>query len=214
MASMDTPVAHEGSLEMYAGQSPATEARKITIGMVMYIATDVLLGLMFIITYIWLRQYNTNNLWFPKGVVAPPSTELLWPAIALAVSSGAYALAQVTIRYNSQVLFCLSLLVAFLIMVGTLVWQFMDMTNLPITQADGSFASSYLLLSGYGLVHLAIATILGFAVTVRAFRGYYTAESHVGVDVIGVWWHWVVTFAIIFWLLVLLQPASLFYQGV
>ncbi len=208
---MDASAEHDGATAMYAGQSPATEARKITVGMVMYIATDVLLAMMFFITYIWLRQYNTNNLWFPKGVTAPPTIDLLWPAIALAVSSASYAVAQVAVRFGRRMLVILGLVVAFLIMLGVLIWQVITMGNLPFTTTDGGFAVSYLLLLGYHIFHLAVAVLVGFGVTVRAIRGIYTRDWHVGLDVGGVWWHWVVTYAIAFWLLVLLQPASLFY---
>lgn len=208
---MATPIEHDGVLPMYAGESPATEARKISVGIIIYIATDVFLAIMFFITYIWLRQYNTNNLWFPSGVTAPSHLELLWPAIALAVSSGAYAVAQLTVRFNMQLLFRISLLVALLIMLGVLIWEIVAMGHLPFTQNDGSFASSYLLLLGYHIVHVAVAVLVGIGVTVRAFRGYYSTGWHVGVDLVGVWWHWVVIFAIAFWLLVLMQPASLFY---
>jgi cytochrome c oxidase subunit III len=165
---------------------------------------------MFFISYIWLRQYNTNNLWFPSGVKAPPASDLLWPAIALAVSAGAYALAQVAVRYDRGVMFRVSLLVALLIVLGVLIWEIIAMGHLPFSQSDGSFASSYLLILGYHILHLAIATIVGIGITVRAFRGYYSAQGHVGVDVAGVWWYWVVAFAVMFWLLALMQPPSLY----
>ncbi len=214
---METPIepmSHDGALPMYAGQTPATEARKITVGFVMYIATDVLLGIMFFITYLWLREYNTNNLWFPEGVKAPPSEDLLWPAVALAVSAAAYAAAQVAIHFGQRVLFSLALILALLIMVGVLVWEVYAMGRLPFTTTDGAFASSYLLLLGYHIVHLAIASLLGLGITIRGLVGRYTATHHVGVTVVGVWWYWVVAYAIFFWLLYLMQPPSLFYQGV
>ncbi|MGE5335433.1 MAG: cytochrome c oxidase subunit 3, partial [Nitrososphaerota archaeon] len=207
---METPIEHDGAQLMYAGQTPVTEARKITVGIVMYIATDVLLAIMFFITYIWLRQYNTNNLWFPPGVKAPPISDLFWPAIVLAVSSGAYVAAQLAVRFNQQLLFRGSLLIALLIMFGVLVWEVYAMGHLPFTQTDGGFAVSYLLLLGYHIVHLAVAVLVGIGITVRGFRGYYDAARHVGVDVVGVWWHWVVLYSILFWLLVLMQPASLY----
>jgi len=208
---MATPIEHDGALPMYAGESPATEARKISVGIIIYILTDVLLAIMFFVTYLWLRQTNTNNLWFPPGVTAVSHLELLWPAIALAVSSGCYIVAQLAVRYNMQLLFRIAILVALLIMLGVLVWEVVAMGHLPFTQYSGGYASSYLLLLGYHIVHMAVAVIVGVGITVRAFRGYYDATQHVGVDLAGVWWHWVVIFAIAFWLLVLMQPASLFY---
>lgn len=208
---METPAQRHEALPMYAGESPTTEARKISVGIIMYIVTDVLLGLMFFITYVWLRQYNTNNLWFPSGVKAPPASDLLWPAIALVVSAGAYVVAQLAVRYDRALMFRVALPVAWLIVLGVLIWEIIAMGHLPFTQSDGSFASSYLLMLGYHILHLAVAVIVGFGITVRAFRGYYNAGAHVGVDVAGVWWYWVVAYAVMFWLLVLMQPPSLYY---
>lgn len=207
---METPITHEGAMPLYAGQSPETEARKIRVGFTLYIVTDMLLAIMFLITYVWLRQYNTNDLWFPPGVTAPPNSDLFWPAIALVVSGGAYAIAQLAVRRWSQAIFRASLVIALLIMLGVLVWEFYSMGRLPFTQSDGGFAVSYLLLLGYHIFHLAVAVLVGIGISVRAFRGYYTTERHVGVDVAGIWWYWVVTYAVLFWLLYLMQPASLF----
>ncbi len=208
---METPAQHHEALPMYAGESPVTEARKISVGIIMYIVTDVLLGLMFFISYIWLREYNTNNLWFPAGVKAPPASDLFWPDLALIVSAGAFVVAQLAVRYGRAVMFRVALLVALLIMLGVLIWEVINMGRLPFTQADGSFASSYLLILGYHILHMAIAVIVGFGITMRAFRGYYHAGSHVGLDVASVWWYWVVLFGVMFWLLVLMQPPSLYY---
>lgn len=210
---MATSITHEDEPLMYAGQTPTTEARKISVGFGMYIATDVLLALMFFITYLWLRGYNTNNLWFPAGVKAPPSTDLLGPAIALAISSSAYAGAQIAIRFGRRTMCCLMLFIALVIVAGVLVWEVYAMGHLPFATTDGGFAVSYLLLLGYHIFHLAVAVLVGIGITIRALVGRYTAEHHVGVDVAGIWWHWVVTYAILFWLLYLMQPASLYYVG-
>lgn len=212
MDSPVTPATHDGAFLMYAGESPLTEARKITIGFAMYIATDVLLALMFFIGYMWLRQYNTSGLWYPPGVRAPSSFDLLWPAVALAISSLAYAGAQYAVRQGQQTLMRGLVVLAFLIMVGVMVWEIVNMGHLPMTNTDGSFAASYLLLLGYHIIHLMVAVLVGIGIVAHSLRGRFTQTAHVGLDVAGIWWHWVVTYAILFWLLVLMLPPSLYYR--
>src|SRR6185437_5593975 len=149
---METPASpvghahHDDAFLMYAGESPLTEARKITVGFAMYITTDVLLALMFFIGYMWLRQYNTSGLWYPPGVQAPSSFDLLWPTVALVISGLAYAGAQYAVRIDSLMLMRGLLILAFLIMVGVMVWEIVNMGHLPMTTTDGSFAAAYLLL--------------------------------------------------------------------
>ena len=209
---MEAPASHDGAFLMYAGESPLTEARKITIGFAMYIATDVLLAIMFFIGYMWLRQYDTSGRWFPAGVHAPSSFDLLWPAVALAISSGAYAGAQYAVRAGRQALMRALVALAFVIMVVVLVWEIVNMGHLPMTNTDGGFASAYLILLGYHIFHLMIAVLVGIGVVSHSLRGRYSLASHTGLDVAGIWWHWVVTYAILFWLLVLMLPPSLSYQ--
>ncbi len=212
MESSAAHATHDRAFLMYAGESPLTEARKITVGFAMYIATDVLLAIMFFIGYMWLRQYNTSGRWFPPGAHAPSSFDLLWPAVALAISSLAYAGAQYAVRVDRLALMRGLIVLAFLIMVGVMVWEIVNMGHLPMTNTDGSFAASYLLLLGYHIFHLMIAVLVGIGIVAHSLRGRFTPVAHVGLDVAGIWWHWVVAYAIFFWLLVLMLPPSLYYR--
>jgi len=215
---METPASpvghaqHDGAFLMYAGESPLTEARKITVGFAMYITTDVLLALMFFIGYMWLRQYNTSGLWYPPGVQAPSSFDLLWPTVALVISGLAYAGAQYAVRIDSLMLMRGLLILAFLIMVGVMVWEIVNMGHLPMTTTDGSFAAAYLLLLGYHIFHLMAAVLIGIGIVMQSLRGRFTAAGHVGLDVAGIWWYWVIAYSVIFWLLILTLPPALNYH--
>lgn len=212
MQTPATPASHDGAFLMYAGETPRTEARKITVGFAMYITTDVMLALMFFIGYMWLRQYNTSGLWYPPGVQAPSSFDLLWPTVALIISSLAYAGAQYAVRIGNLTLMRALLIVAFLIMVAVMVWEIIAMGHLPMTTTDGSFAAAYLLLIGYHIFHLMVAVLIGIGIVAQSLRGRFTREGHVGLDVAGIWWYWVAAYSVLFWLLILTLPPALNYH--
>lgn len=209
---MESAAQHDGAFLMYAGENEYTEGRKVTVGFTMYIATDVILAIMFFIGYMWLRQYNTSGLWYPPGVQAPSSFDLLWPTVALACSSACYGGAQYAARINSQLLMRGLLVVAFLIMVGVMVWEIVNMGHLPMTTTDGSFAAAYLLLLGYHIFHLMVAVLIGIGIVAQSLRGRFGPMHHVGLDVAGIWWYWVTTYSLIFWVLYLTLPPALNYH--
>jgi hypothetical protein len=78
------------------------------------------------------------------------------------------------------------MVVAVLLYLLDFILQVVLMAHLPFTVAAGAFASSYILLSGYHVYHLAIALFLGAGVVNRALRGRYmpvgahAAQAHGG----------------------------------
>lgn len=209
---MESAAHHDGAFLMYAGESEYTEGRKVMVGFAMYIATDVLLAIMFFIGYMWLRQYNTSGLWYPPGVQAPSSFDLLWPAVALVCSCVFYGGAQYATRIGAQFLMRILVTIAFLIVAGVMVWEIINMFHLPMTTTDGSFAAAYLLLLGYHIFHLMVAFLIGIGIVAQSMRGRFGPAHHIGLDVAGIWWYWVATYAVIFWVLYLTLPPALNYH--
>ena len=58
-------------------------------------------------------------------------------------------------------------------------------------------------MTGFNGFHVTIGVICLMFVTWRAFRGRYTAADHRGVEVIGLYWHfvdlvWIILFTIVY----------------
>jgi heme/copper-type cytochrome/quinol oxidase subunit 3 len=63
-----------------------------------------------------------------------------------------------------------------------------DQARQPHTNA---FGSVFFGLTGLHGAHVFVGLTLLAAATVRAFRGHYSAESHHGVEIPGIYWHFV-----------------------
>jgi cytochrome c oxidase subunit 3 len=74
---------------------------------------------------------------------------------------------------------------------------------------DGSYASTYIMLSGYHVYHLLLALFLGLGITHRALRGRYTSSNTVGVTAIGYFWYWTALMPVLVALMILALPPQL-----
>jgi heme/copper-type cytochrome/quinol oxidase subunit 3 len=65
------------------------------------------------------------------------------------------------------------------------------------------FGSTFYTMTGFHGAHVSIGVLCMIWVTVKAFRGGYTKEDHGGVEVIGLYWHfvdlvWIMLFTIVY----------------
>ena len=65
------------------------------------------------------------------------------------------------------------------------------------------FASTFYTMTGFHGTHVSLGVLAMTWVTVKAFRGKYTKENHGGVEVIGLYWHfvdlvWIILFTIVY----------------
>lgn len=184
--------------------------RKLRLGMLFYVLTDVTFAVFLLVAYVWLRAYNTNGGWFPFPGMALPDTTTTYALTGLIVVSAiCYFAGFLGARGGSQLVARIGLALALLLALVALVWQIMFMGQQQFAAKDGSFASTYILLSGYHVYHLLIGVFLGLGVTVRAFQGRYTPERHVGLVAIGYFWYWMALFAVLVTLLMIVLPPNL-----
>jgi heme/copper-type cytochrome/quinol oxidase subunit 3 len=182
---------------------------KVRLGMRFYVLTDIIFVAFLLISYIWLRAYNTGGSWFPKGTKLPDATTS-WVLTGLMVASAvAYYLAYQGVRMSNQGLLRGGLAVATLLTIATLIGQLHFMANLPFVTTDGSFASAFILLSGYHVYHLFFGTFLGLGVTHRALRGRYAPDRTLGVVTVGYFWYWMAAFPVLVSLMMLVLPPQL-----
>ena len=79
----------------------------------------------------------------------------------------------------------------------------LEYSRIGFAPRDGAFGSVFYGLTGLHGAHVFVGlTLLAFA-TVRAFRGHFTAEHHHGVEIPGIYWHfvdvmWIVVYATVY----------------
>ncbi len=67
----------------------------------------------------------------------------------------------------------------------------------------GVYSSSFFTMTGFHGFHVTMGVICMIYVTIKAFRGKYTQTDHRGVEVIGLYWHfvdlvWIILFTIVY----------------
>jgi heme/copper-type cytochrome/quinol oxidase subunit 3 len=173
----------------------------------MYVLADVLFVIFLMVTYPWLRAYNTDQGWFPfAGMKLPDPTTSLVLVLLMVVSAIFFFIGYTGIRAGNQAVLRIGMLLSLIIMLVALVGQIRFMGAQQFAAPDGTFADTWLLFSGYHIYHLLWAAFLGIGITNRAFRGRYSKERHLGVVTIGYFWYWAALTPVLFYLLMLLLP--------
>jgi cytochrome c oxidase subunit 3 len=72
-----------------------------------------------------------------------------------------------------------------------LLTQILEYARVGFAPSDNSFATIFFSLTGLHGAHVFIGLTLLLFTTIRAFRGHFSAESHLGVEIPGIYWHFV-----------------------
>ena len=84
-----------------------------------------------------------------------------------------------------------------------LLTQMLEYAHVGFNTGDGAFASVFFGLTGLHGAHVFVGLTLLTIAAVRAFRGHYSAEHHHGVEIPGIYWHfvdvmWIVVYAAVY----------------
>jgi cytochrome c oxidase subunit 3 len=90
-------------------------------------------------------------------------------------------------------------------MMGTvfLITQINEYVKAGFSIHDGAFASVFYGLTGLHGLHVFVGLTLLTIMAVRAFRGHFSPEAHMGVECAGIYWHfvdvmWIVVFTTVY----------------
>ena len=183
--------------------------RKVRLGILFYVLTDVVLVLFLFASYVWLRAYNTAGGWYPLNFRLPDQTTTNVLTLLIILSGICYVAAYQGVKRGNQMVLRIGALLALLLMIVSLIGQIRFMGQQQFTTFNGSFASTWITVSGYHVYHMLVGLIVGIGLTVRAFQGRYTAERHLGVSVIGYFWYWMALMPVCFWILMAILPPKL-----
>jgi heme/copper-type cytochrome/quinol oxidase subunit 3 len=82
-------------------------------------------------------------------------------------------------------------------------YEFVTLWNEGVTLSSSVFGSSFFTLTGFHGLHVLIGVVWASSVLVRAFRGRYSHDNYQGVEIFGLYWHfvdivWIVLFTLIY----------------
>ncbi len=161
------------------------------LGMFLFIASEVMLFGSFFTIYFFDRVVNPiASDWPPEGFHLPVFVAGVNTAI-LVTSSFTMHWALQSIKRGNRAGLQAGLVLTLAMGLTFLVTQMMEYARIGFAPRDGAFGSVFYGLTGLHGAHVFVGLTLLAMTTVRAFRGHFTAKEHRGVEVPGIYWHFV-----------------------
>jgi cytochrome c oxidase subunit 3 len=176
------------------GPPPANRSSRVEpalLGMLLFIISEVMVFGAFFTAYFFIRIVAVPGGWFPiDGKDLPVAVAGVNTAILLS-SSLTMHWAQTSIKNGNRFGLQAGMSATFLLGLTFLFIQINEYIHIGFAPQDNAQATVFFSLTGLHGAHVTIGLVLLGMVTVRAFRGHYSAEHHHGVEVPGIYWHFV-----------------------
>jgi cytochrome c oxidase subunit III len=186
-ASVAVEHEHEHHGPPAANRSSRVEAQ--FLGMLLFIISEVMLFGAFFTAYFFIRVVGHAD-WPAQGEEIPVAIAGVNTAILLS-SSFTMHWALEGARNENRNAMRIGLLTTFLLGLTFLSVQLTEYVHLGFAPHDNAQGTIFYCLTGLHGAHVFIGlSLLSFA-TIRAFRGHFTAKEHRGVEVPGIYWHFV-----------------------
>jgi cytochrome c oxidase subunit III len=171
------------------------------LGMLLFIISEVMLFGAFFTAYFFLRVVNNDD-WPAPGTELPVLIAGVNTAILLS-SSLTMHWALVAAKNGNRFGMKAGLFTTFMLGLTFLTVQINEYFHIGFAVNESAQASIFYGLTGLHGAHVFVGlTLLAFA-TIRAFRGHFSPEEHRGVEVPGIYWHfvdvmWIVVYSTVY----------------
>jgi cytochrome c oxidase subunit 3 len=183
----------EAHAEAHHGPPAAHQSSRVdssTLGMLLFIASEIMLFGSFFTAYFFVRVVNDAPAWPPEGFHLPVYVAGVNTVILLTSSFTMHWALQAIKRGNRAGLQA-GLVLTLALGLVFLLTQAREYSRIGFAPHDEAFGSVFYGLTGLHGAHVFVGlTLLTFA-TIRAFRGHFTPEAHWGVEIPGIYWHFV-----------------------
>ena len=176
------------------GPPPANRSSRVEpalLGMLLFIISEVMVFGAFFTAYFFIRIVAEGHTWFPiDGKDLPVAVAGVNTAI-LVSSSLTLHWAQTSIKNGNRFGLQAGMAATFLLGLTFLFIQINEYVHIGFAPQDNAQATVFFSLTGLHGAHVTIGLILLGMVTVRAYRGHFSAENHQGLEIPGIYWHFV-----------------------
>ena len=188
---------HHGPPE--ANRSSRVEPQML--GMLLFIISEIMIFGAFFTAYFFIRVVNGDP-WPAAGQELPVAIAGANTAILLS-SSVTLHWAEAALKNDNRLGFKAGMLTTFLLGLSFLFIQINEYVHLGYAPSESAQGSIFYGLTGLHGAHVFIGLLLLAMVTTRAFRGHYSPTSHRGVEIPGIYWHfvdvmWIVVYSTIY----------------
>jgi cytochrome c oxidase subunit 3 len=162
------------------------------LGMLLFIISEIMIFGAFFTAYAFIRLVVEGASWPGEGLELPKLVAGINTAI-LVSSSFTLHWAETALKNENRTGFKAGMFATFLLGLAFLSIQINEYVHIGIAPSETAQASIFYGLTGLHGAHVTIGLILLLFVNIRAFKGHYgpKADEHRGVNVPGIYWHFV-----------------------
>jgi cytochrome c oxidase subunit 3 len=187
------------------GPPPANRSSRVEpqlLGMLLFILSEVMVFGAFFTAYFFIRVVNGDQ-WFPVDGHSLPVAVAGVNTCILVSSSFTLHWAEHGVKTGNRFALKAGILSTFLLGLTFLFVQINEYVHIGFAPHDFAQGSVFYGLTGLHGAHVAVGLTLLLMVVVRAWRGHYSPEEHRGVEVPGIYWHfvdvmWVVVYSSVY----------------
>jgi cytochrome c oxidase subunit 3 len=188
---------HEHHGPPAANQSSRVDAQML--GIYLFIISEVMLFGAFFTAYFFFRVVKGDP-WPAPGTEIPVAVAAVNTAV-LVSSSFTMHWASISAKNGNRAGMKAGLFATFFLGLTFLSVQLNEYVNLGWAPQDHAQGTIFYGLTGLHGAHVTVGLILLLFANIRAFRGHFTPEEHRGVEVPGIYWH----FVDVMWIIVFLS---------
>ena len=186
------------------GPPPANQSSRVEaqfLGMLLFIISEIMLFGAFFTAYFFIRVVGNAD-WPAEGNHLPVAVAGVNTAILIS-SSFTMHWALEGARNENRAALRVGMLTTLLLGLTFLLIQINEYVHVGFSPADHAQGTIFYGLTGLHGAHVFVGLTLLLFATIRAFRGHFTAKEHRGVEVPGIYWHfvdvmWIVVYTTIY----------------
>jgi cytochrome c oxidase subunit III len=207
MESASIAAGQAGAHEEHHGPPEAHQSSRIdrqTLGILLFIVSEVMLFGAFFASYFFIRVVANEGAWPPDPYELPVAVAGVNTAILISSSftvHWALECARAGNRHGMK----LGLAATWLLGATFLFIQINEYVHIGFSGRDGAFGSIFYGLTGLHGAHVFVGLLLLTFANIRAWRGHFGPQmkDHLGVEVPGIYWHfvdimWIIVFTTVY----------------
>jgi len=187
-------VAHE-----HHGPPPIHYSSRIPpplVGIFLFIGSEIMLFGSFFTVYFFDRVVNSPGMWPPLNPTTGVQFERPWfvalvNTLILVTSSFTMHWASTSVKRGNRAGLCAGMVLTFLLGLTFLLTQVIEYHRIGFNTGDTAFAATFFGLTGLHGCHVFIGLTILLAMTIRSFKGHFSPEHHHGIELGGIYWHFV-----------------------
>jgi cytochrome c oxidase subunit 3 len=190
--------------EHHHGPPPANQSSRVDaqlLGMLLFIISEVMVFGAFFTAYFFIRVVGGAE-WPASGTELPVAIAGVNTAILLSSSLTMHWTLE-SIKVGNRFGLQAGIMTTLLLGLTFLFIQINEYVHIGFSPQDSAQGTIFYGLTGLHGAHVFVGLTLLAMVTIRAFRGHFTPAEHRGVEVPGIYWHfvdvmWVIVYTTIY----------------